>query len=35
MLACRGWTNDEIAAHMGISRGTVKIACRTPTPSLA
>ncbi len=24
MLACRGWTNDEIAAHMGISRGTVK-----------
>lgn len=24
MLACRGWTNDEIAVHMGISRGTVK-----------
>ena len=24
MLACRGWSNDEIAAHMGISRGTVK-----------
>ena len=24
MLACRGWTNDEIARHMGTSRGTVK-----------
>lgn len=24
MLACRGWNNDEIAAHMGLSRGTVK-----------
>lgn len=24
MLACRGWTNDEIAAHLQISRGTVK-----------
>lgn len=24
MLACRGWGNDEIAAHMGVSRGTVK-----------
>ena len=24
MLACRGWSNDQIAAHMGVSRGTVK-----------
>lgn len=24
MLACRGWSNDEIAAHMELSRGTVK-----------
>lgn len=24
MLACRGWSNSEIADHMGISRGTVK-----------
>ncbi len=24
MLACRGWTNDEIARHIGVSRGTVK-----------
>ena len=24
MLACRGWSNTEIADHMGISRGTVK-----------
>lgn len=24
MLACRGWSNDEISKHMGISRGTVK-----------
>ena len=24
MLACRGWSNDEIARHMGVSRGTVK-----------
>ena len=24
MLACRGWTNAEIAQHMGISAGTVK-----------
>lgn len=24
MLACRGWSNDEIARHMGTSRGTVK-----------
>ena len=24
MLACRGWTNDEIAVHLQISRGTVK-----------
>ena len=24
MLACRGWTNAEIAPHMGVSPGTVK-----------
>lgn len=24
MLACRNWSNDEIARHMGVSRGTVK-----------
>ena len=24
MLACRDWSNDEIAQHMGVSRGTVK-----------
>lgn len=24
MLACRDWSNDEIARHMGVSRGTVK-----------
>ena len=24
MLACRGWSNDQIAAQMGVSRGTVK-----------
>ena len=24
MLACRGWSNEQIAAHMGVSRGTVK-----------
>ena len=24
MLACRGWTNAEIARHMGVSAGTVK-----------
>lgn len=24
MLACRGWSNDQIAEHMGVSRGTVK-----------
>lgn len=24
MLACRGWSNDEIARHLGVSRGTVK-----------
>ena len=24
MLACRGWTNAEIAGHMGVSPGTVK-----------
>lgn len=24
MLACRGWSNDEIAAHMELPRGTVK-----------
>ena len=24
MLACRGWSNEEIAAHLGVSRGTVK-----------
>ena len=24
MLACRGWSNEQIAEHMGVSRGTVK-----------
>ncbi len=24
MLACRGWSNAEIARHMGVSSGTVK-----------
>ena len=24
MLACRDWSNDQIAAHMGVSKGTVK-----------
>lgn len=24
MLACRGWSNDEIASYLGVSRGTVK-----------
>lgn len=24
MLACRGWSNDEISQHLGISKGTVK-----------
>ena len=24
MLAARGWTNQEIAAHMGVSASTVK-----------
>ena len=28
MLACRGWTNAEIARHMGVSPGTVKTPIR-------
>lgn len=24
MLACRDWTNEEISAHLGVSKGTVK-----------
>lgn len=35
MLACRGWTNAEIARHMGVSPGTVKIAYPAYTQSLA
>ncbi|MFQ7393198.1 MAG: LuxR C-terminal-related transcriptional regulator [Collinsella aerofaciens] len=35
MLACRGWTNAEIARHMGVSPGTVKTACPACMQSLA
>lgn len=35
MLACRGWTNAEIARHMGVSPGTVKTAYPAYTQSLA
>lgn len=34
MLACRGWTNAEIARHMGVSPGTVKTAYPECMPSL-
>lgn len=35
MLASRGWSNTEIANHLGISTGTVKTACRWHTRSSA
>lgn len=35
MLACRGWTNAEIARHMGVSPGTVKTAYPAYMQSLA